>query len=97
MPGGNGYSAAGTPLTAGISKTLSYWDPDVLVSYSGPLWEWQAVEVRARPRPRRRTTPLPAIEAQVISEAGVDLAALRDYLVGNDLALIVVAERDDAR
>lgn len=98
VPAGNGYSAAGVTLTPGISKTVSYWDPDVLVSYSGLLWEWQPVEVRPRPRPAQRTTPLPAIEAQVFSEAGVAVAEFQSYLVANDLALIVardVTTRDD--
>lgn len=95
---GNGYSGPGTPLTPGISKTVSYWDPDVLVSYSGPLWEWQPVELRPRPRPPRRSAPLPAIEAAVFAEAAVDLAAFRSYLLENELALIVarnVTTRDD--
>ncbi|TWT42377.1 hypothetical protein RAS1_35080 [Phycisphaerae bacterium RAS1] len=97
-PLGNGYWGALAPLTPAINKTLSYWDPDVLVSYSGPLWQWQAVEVRPRPRPQRRVTPLPSVEAQVFAEAGVGVAALQDYLVANELALIVsrnVTTRDD--
>jgi hypothetical protein len=100
VPGTNGYAVGGPALTGpeGITKTISYWDPDVLVSYSGRLWEWHAVEVRPRPRPIRRTTPLPSVEAQVFNEAGVNVAALEEYLVENDLALIVarnVTTRDD--
>jgi hypothetical protein len=94
----NGYFGAGTPITPAIHKTLSYWDPDVLVSYSGPLWQWQAVEVRPRPRPERRSTPLPAIEAQVFADAGVGVSTFRDFLTANNLALIVarnVTTRDD--
>ncbi len=95
---GNGYLGGGATITPVISKTVSYWDPDVLVSYSGPFWQWQPVEVRARTRPERRVTPLPAIEAQVFADKGVSVAAFRDYLVANDLALIVarnVTTRDD--
>ncbi len=95
---GNGYYVAAAPLTPGISKTISYWDPDVLVTYAGPLWEWQAVEVRPRPRPATRAAPLPPIEEQVFADQGVALAEFRDYLVQNDLALIVarnVTTRDD--
>ena len=50
--------AAGGELTGGISKNISYWDPDVLVSYSGPLWELSPVEVRARNVPPAPSMPL---------------------------------------
>jgi len=86
-------------LTAGISKTISYWDPDELVSYSGNLWEWMPVEVRARPRPTRLTTTLAAPEASMFAEAGVSLVNLETWLVKNDLALAVtrnVTSRDKA-
>ena len=95
---GNGFYEADQPLTAGISKSVSYWDPDVLVSYSGELWELQPVEVRARPRPAAATAVLPTPELDAFDQAGVSPAALRDYLVANNLALIVsrdVTTRDD--
>lgn len=94
----NGYWVAGTPLTDGISKTISYWDPDTLVSYSGSLWEWQAVEVRPRTRPARIVPQLPAPERSVFDQAGVNVEQFRCFLVENDLALIVarnVTARDD--
>ncbi len=84
-------------LTPGISKTLTYWSPDVLVSYSGPLWELDPVEVRPRTRPAPRAPGLPAAEQQVLAEQGVTLQRLQDYLRTNDLALIVshdVTSRD---
>ena len=86
-------------LTAGITKTLTYWSPDVLVSYSGPLWELDPVEVRPRPRPARHIAPLPAQEHQVLAEQGITPQRLQDYLRANDLALIVshdVTTRDHA-
>jgi hypothetical protein len=90
---GQPYSTPGTRLIPdGISKSISYWDNYSYqqVSYSGPLWELDPVEVRARPRPSRRTASLPAIEAQILSEelgtAGVE--RLRSYLETNGLALI---------
>lgn len=89
---------ADQPLTPGISKSVSWWDPDVLVSYAGPLWELQPVEVRARPRPPRLTTPLPEPEAQLFAQAGVDLVHFQGYLRAHNLALIVsrnVTQRDD--
>ncbi|NOT02730.1 MAG: hypothetical protein HOP29_19170 [Phycisphaerales bacterium] len=98
IPAPNGYWVAGTPLTGGISKTISYWDPDTLVSYSGPLWEWQAVEVRPRTRPMRRVPQLPTPERTVFDQAGVNVEQFRCFLVENDLALIVardVTTRDD--
>src|SRR6185437_4222805 len=41
------YWVAGTPLTAGIRKSIRYWNPDSLVTVSGNLWELDPVEVRA--------------------------------------------------
>lgn len=95
---GNGYFGPGVAMTPMISKTISYWDPDVLVSYAGPLWQWQAVEVRPRQRPTRRTAAVPPIETQVFADAGVSISEMQDYLSANGLAMIVsrnVTSRDD--
>ncbi|HZR83994.1 MAG TPA: hypothetical protein VFD92_23055 [Candidatus Binatia bacterium] len=86
-------------LTAGIQKSLSWWTPDSLASYSGPLWELDPVEVVARPAPAPREPSLPAIEEQVFGDEGVDVAAFRQFLRDNQLALIVsrnVTQRDRA-
>jgi hypothetical protein len=96
----NGYAAAAQPLTAGITATIRYWSPDELVSYSGPLWELNPVEVYARPRPIRplASLALPEPEAAALAQAGVDEAALRAYLRQHNLALAVVRDattRDD--
>ncbi len=96
----NGAWAADQALTAGISKTVSYWDPDELVTYSGNLWELQPVEVRARQRhaPPPGVVPLPGPEKQMFDAAGVDVAAFQAYLRQNDLALLItrdVTSRDD--
>ena len=96
---GNGYQSAGQPLTSGIVKTLSYWDPDTLVSYSGPMWELNPVEVRARTKPARLTAPLPAPELAAFAAAGVDPATFKAYLAQHNLALAVtrnVTSRDNA-
>jgi Hydrazine synthase alpha subunit middle domain len=94
------YWLPGQALTgAGIVKSISYWDPDVLVSYTGELWELDPVEVRSRPRPPRRSTLLQGPEQQVFADEGVDVAALRQYLRANNLALVVsrdVTTRDRA-
>lgn len=99
----NGYFEATTSLTGGVSKTISYWDPDFLVSYDGPLWELQATEVVARPRPPMKPLDprgrVPAARAErMVESAGIDPAELRQYLLDNDLAIIAsrnVTARDD--
>ena len=94
------YWVPGQSLTGpGIVETISYWDPDVLVSYTGELWELDPVEVRTRPRPPRRTTALQGPEQQVFAEEGVDVDDLKRYLRANNLALVVsrnVTTRDAA-
>ncbi|MCH9651050.1 MAG: hypothetical protein K0U98_22695 [Deltaproteobacteria bacterium] len=92
------YWTAGAGLTPGISKNLSYWDPDVLVSYSGPLWELDPVEVRPRPRPISQGPHLPAPEESIFTAEKVDLESFRQFLKDRDLALIVsrdVTTRDE--
>jgi len=54
----NGAYSAGQALTNGISKSVSWWDPDVAVSYAGELWELDPVEVLARQRPVRTPAAL---------------------------------------
>ncbi len=96
----DGFLEADQDLTPGIVRTVSYFDPDVLVEVSGELWELQPVEVRSRPAPRLVTEPpLAAPEAQVFADAGVDPEVLRGFLRDNGLALIVsrdVTTRDAA-
>lgn len=94
----NGLWAADQPLTNGIKKTVSYFDPDTLVSYTGDLWELQPVEVKARPLPTRLVSPLAAPEAAVFQEEGISEAAFRKYLLSKGLALAImrnVTVRDD--
>jgi hypothetical protein len=98
-PPGSGYQAAGQPLTSGIVKSVSYWDPDTNVSYSGPMWELNPVEVRARAKPARPAEQLPAPEQAAFAAAGVDPAAFKAYLAQHNLALAVtrnVTSRDNA-
>lgn len=97
-PDGNGYWVADQPLTGGIAKTISYWSPDVLVNFSGTLWELNPVEVRPRPVPTPPIYNLPAPEQQIFDQAGVNVADMILYLQANDLALTVsrnVTTRDD--
>ncbi|MBP6749382.1 MAG: hypothetical protein KA144_07065 [Xanthomonadaceae bacterium] len=89
----NGLLVAGPALTPGIQKTLSWWSPDALLNYSGPLWEIEATEVAVRRRPDVHTPPLPAPEKAVIAEENIDEALLREWLKANDLALIVTRDQ----
>jgi len=89
----------GETLTQGINANVQYWDPDVLVSWNGPLWELSPVEVRARPRPLSRKSSLEEAEARIFREVGVDPEAFRRDLVAKNLALVVsrnVTTRDAA-
>src|SRR5439155_21515007 len=94
-----GVSVPGETLTQGIQGSVSYWDPDELVTWSGEMWELNPVEVRARPRPARRTTQLEEPEAKIFREEGVDPSAFRANLAARNLAVIVsrnVTARDGA-
>jgi hypothetical protein len=98
VPQGGVY-VPGQTLTQGIQGSVSYFDPDVLVTWSGEMWELNPVEVRARPRPARRTTPLEEPEAKIFREENVDPATFRANLRARNLAVIVsrnVTARDAA-
>jgi len=89
----------GEMLTPGMQGSVSYFDPDQLVSWSGELWELEPVEVRARTRPARRTTPIEEPEAKIFREENVDPAAFRASIAAKNLAVIVsrnVTARDAA-
>ena len=80
---------AGQALTTGISKAVSYYDPDFLVSYDGPFWELSPVEVVSRPRPGTPSGTVPEIEAQVAENEGIDLEAFKAFMSARNLALVV--------
>ncbi len=88
----SGYLEAGAALTPGISKSLSYFDPDVEVSYTGDLWELYPVEVVARTPPAVPPLELAAPEQQIFDELGVDPVTMRSWLRDRDLALVVVRD-----
>lgn len=91
VAGPNGHLVAGADLLAApITKSVSYWDPDVEVSYNGPMWELSPVEVRARPVPPATAFQLQPPEQAAFTAENVDVAAFRQYLRRNGLALIVV-------
>jgi hypothetical protein len=96
--GANGHFVAGRTLTNGIRKRVQYYDPHELVTYDGLLWELDPVEVVARPvPPATAERALESPEQQALNAAGVQLSALKQYLLDNRLALIVsrnVTRRD---
>ena len=92
-----GYWSAGASLTGGIRKHVQYYDPNVLVTYDGPLWELWPCEVAPRAVPPSAGSVLEAPEQSVLAQKGVALAQLQTYLRAHDLALIVsrnVTRRD---
>ena len=94
----SGVWVADQPLTNGIPESVSYYNPDTLVTYNGNLWELQPVEVKARPIPTKLVSTLAAPELAVLQEEGVSETALRQYLKSKKLALAVmrdVTKRDD--
>lgn len=93
------FWAPSANLTNGIQKSISWWTPDALATYNGPQWELDPVEVVARVVPVPRQATLPAIEANVFDDEGVDVATFQNFLRDNGLALIVsrnVTQRDRA-
>ena len=77
-------------LTNGISKSVSWWDPDVRVTYSGPLWELSAVEVRARATPPDTAEAAPeSREALAFAAANVEFSAFQSFLAARGLGVLV--------
>ncbi len=102
-PVGSFFKASATALTgAGISKTVSWWSPDELLTYSGVLWETYPVEVRARPKPTVPTLQPATIapsEQALFTAAGVNLHDFQKFLRRNNLSVLTVRDvtsRDDA-
>ncbi|HEX8153574.1 MAG TPA: hypothetical protein VF698_10630, partial [Thermoanaerobaculia bacterium] len=88
----NGFYTPGAPLTAGIQATVSYWNPDSFIEWTGTLWELSPVEVRARPIPTTATTPLEQPELNAFATAGVDVQQFRQFLIDRNLALMVTRD-----
>lgn len=91
--GPGGLYRAGAPLTPGIRAAVSWWSPAGPQSFSGALWELDAVELRPRAQPLRAPAALEAPERAVLLEEKVSEAALRAWLVKRDLALIVTRDQ----
>ena len=91
VAGGGGALVAGAALTAGISVSgLNFWDPDVLVTYNGPMWELYPVEVVARSAPPAVTAAgFGAPERQSFNQEGVNISSMRGFLRQRELGLLV--------
>ena len=87
-----GFFAPAENLTAGITKSVSYFDPDVLVSYDGPFWELSPVEVVARTPPPDSAFALRAPESAAFVQEQVDPVAFREYLRRQNLAVVVMRD-----
>ncbi|MFN0124211.1 MAG: hypothetical protein ACKV2V_27240, partial [Blastocatellia bacterium] len=94
-PAGGSYRAiAERVIPNGINKTVTYFDNGQYqqVTYSGPMWELDPVEVRARTRPVKHTTALPDIEKQILqTELGATdgIDKLKTFLTARNLAFVV--------
>jgi hypothetical protein len=98
--GSDGYlHTSGAPLTQGISKSISYYNPNQLVTYDGVLWELSPVEIRAKPVPPLTSEPMEAPETQAFAEANVNVSDFQNFLAARGLGVLVsrnVTSRDDA-
>lgn len=83
---------------AGIPITTSYYVGTTLVTYNGPAWELDPVEVVSRAVPAAPAAPVihPVTAAQ-FAAAGVHIPTFKNYLAANNAALSVsfdVTKRD---
>ena len=81
-------------VPGGIVENIAYFSNYSYrnIEYSGQMWELQPVEVVSRARPAMPQDDLPQIEQDImLAELGgaQGVAALRAYLVANELALVV--------
>ncbi|MFO0748897.1 MAG: Calx-beta domain-containing protein [Myxococcota bacterium] len=77
-------------LTSGVNINASYYVGGTLVSYNGPAWELDPVEVAPRAVPNAApAAAVDPVEAQVFDAVGVDVATFQSYLRDNDAALSV--------
>jgi hypothetical protein len=95
----NPTEATSSFLTEGFSRSVQYWNEEVLVNWSGSLWELDPVEVVPRTRPPSRQPELPVEEQILFDLAGVDVDVFQEWMRERDLALLVsydVTQRDRA-
>ena len=82
------YFTNDVTLTAGISINTSYWVGNTLVSYNGPAWELDPVEVAARNEPAAPGAPaIHAVTAAQFAASNVHIPTFQKYLIANNAAL----------
>jgi hypothetical protein len=91
--GSDGLYRAGAALTPGIRRTVWWRGAQGRNTWSGELWELEAVELRPRRRPAPVRAGLEAPERAVFAAEGVKEEALRSWLTARGLALIVTRDQ----
>ena len=84
-------------LTPGLAISTSYYVGATLVSYNGPAWELDPVEVVSRTPPKPPAPAVDPIEASVFAEVGVHIPTFQAYLRSIGAALTIsrdVTKRD---
>lgn len=84
-----GYYQPAAILTPDQIVTNAYYAGGQLITYQGRLWELDPVEVVARTRPLSRVATMTTVEQSVFDAVGVDMASFRQYLITNNLALLI--------
>jgi hypothetical protein len=74
------------------NANISYYDPDFLVSYNGPMWELQPVEVVARTPPPMTSSEIQSPELDIFAEENVDSSYFKNFLKINNLAVLVMRD-----
>ena len=74
------------------NNNVSYYDPDFLVSYNGPMWELQPVEVVVRTPPAMTSSEIQLPEEDVFTEENVDSNQFQAFLKVNNLAVLVMRD-----
>jgi len=79
-------------LTSLGNVNITFFDPDNLITYNGPLWELQAVEVVVRLQPTMTVEEIQTPEMTVFSEENVNENSFREYLKSKNLAVVVMRD-----
>jgi hypothetical protein len=89
---GSNDSVPAERLTDLGAVTVAYYDPDVLVTYTGQLWELSPVEVVSRTVPPMTTETLLDPEAQIFAEENIDINLFKSFMRTNGLAVAVMRD-----